>query len=409
MPQDDLAAAAADSAVSSPAHSMTGALGSQTAVSTPRSAAVGTQSAAQISARSADRSEAAPGAGLSATRGEADATGNGLSAQEDLAASAVSNAGDGVQGTGRLHAQADSAAPMLAEGQSGIQSQLASQGVGAQGISAGGAEFERSAATQAGASSDQSAALSAVAGKAGLGVRSAASDSERVAHGSAKSDAAEQAHQFHEAQGVSPVVDASTLARYPADERGTMSAGGGGAGSSTGAGAGSSSRDTFAALDSEDAQTKPTWVHAGSQQAEAGFQDPSLGWVGVRADSSTGGIHASLVAGTADAAQALGSHLAGLNAYLAEHHSEVAAVTLSAPDGGWADGSAGQGSTQQGTGQGTGQELSQGAGSGSQSDAGASRTAAPSGVSSGITTGSAGTEAIAQSARPAGAHISVMA
>jgi len=57
-----------------------------------------------------------------------------------------------------------------------------------------------------------------------------------------------------------------------------------------------------------------------------------LGWVSVRADLGTGGIHASLVPATADAAQALGSHMAGLNAHLAERHTPVETLTLAAPE-----------------------------------------------------------------------------
>jgi hypothetical protein len=90
-------------------------------------------------------------------------------------------------------------------------------------------------------------------------------------------------------------------------------------------------RDTFAALDS-DASSPSTWTHAGTHRAEAGFQDPAIGWVGVRADLNGGGIHASLVPGSTVAAEALGGHLAGLNSYLTEHHSPVANVTLAHPE-----------------------------------------------------------------------------
>jgi hypothetical protein len=62
------------------------------------------------------------------------------------------------------------------------------------------------------------------------------------------------------------------------------------------------SAETFAALDATAAPGRPAWIHTGAQQAEAGFQDPELGWVGVRADASGSGIHAQLVAGSTDAA-----------------------------------------------------------------------------------------------------------
>lgn len=93
-----------------------------------------------------------------------------------------------------------------------------------------------------------------------------------------------------------------------------------------------SARETFAALDAGTSPAALGWIHAASQHAEAGFQDPALGWVGVRADMSGGGIHAAVVPGSADAAQALAGHLAGLTAHLAAQHMEVHSVTVAAPD-----------------------------------------------------------------------------
>jgi hypothetical protein len=55
--------------------------------------------------------------------------------------------------------------------------------------------------------------------------------------------------------------------------------------------------------------------------------------VGVRADSGGGSVHASLVPGSAEAAQTLGSHLAGLNDYLAERHPAVGTVTVAGHEG----------------------------------------------------------------------------
>jgi len=112
-----------------------------------------------------------------------------------------------------------------------------------------------------------------------------------------------------------------------------------------------------------------TWVRAGAQQAEAGFEDPRLGWVSVRADVSGGAIHASLVPATADAAQVMGGHLEGLNAYLSEHHSTVETITLSTPSGRAHEetGSQGQEMQQRGgqeSGQGSSQENGQETGNG---------------------------------------------
>jgi hypothetical protein len=133
-------------------------------------------------------------------------------------------------------------------------------------------------------------------------------------------------------------------------------------------------RETFEALDSESGLGRPAWVHSGTQRAEAGFEDPALGWVGVRAESGGGKVHAEVVSGSTDAAQALSGHLAGLNAYLAEHHTQVETLTVTAPEsrptGMAGDRGAGQemqqGSGQQ-TGQQSGQQPAQGAGTGSPS------------------------------------------
>jgi hypothetical protein len=112
--------------------------------------------------------------------------------------------------------------------------------------------------------------------------------------------------------------------------------------------AGAGASDTFAALDGERMAAPATWIHAGTHHAEAGYLDPSLGWVGVRADAVGNGVHAALLPGSGEAAQVLGSHLAGLSTYLSEHHGESATVTLDAPQdalswtGSGAGGQAGQ-------------------------------------------------------------------
>jgi hypothetical protein len=181
---------------------------------------------------------------------------------------------------------------------------------------------------------------------------------------------------------------------------------------------GQDSRETFATLDAAGAPGGPTWVHASAQRAEAGYHDPALGWVSVRADASGGGVHAELVPATADAAQALGGHLAGLNAFLAERHSTVDTVTVTAPENGWA------GSTGSGSERGSGDAMQQGAGQ--QSGEHAGQNAAQSSAAS-AQSGSASISMVeANSAREAatvpaevdhgamaaglrGRHISVMA
>lgn len=108
-------------------------------------------------------------------------------------------------------------------------------------------------------------------------------------------------------------------------------------------------REPFSALDMGTGVSAPRWTHAGGHQAEAGFEDPALGWVGVRADLNGGSVHAALVPATAEAGQMLGAHMAGLNAYLADQHSPVAVLTL-------ADSAVGAGTA------GTEQHMQQGAG-----------------------------------------------
>lgn len=118
-------------------------------------------------------------------------------------------------------------------------------------------------------------------------------------------------------------------------------------------------RETFAALDSDVAPGALKWTHASARQAEAGFQDSELGWIGVRADRNGGGVHAELVPGSADAARELGTHLDGLNGYLAAQHMPVESLRMAAPEGNSSSNAAGQ-TTDLGTGQGTGQGMGQG-------------------------------------------------
>jgi hypothetical protein len=114
-------------------------------------------------------------------------------------------------------------------------------------------------------------------------------------------------------------------------------------------------QNTFAALE------PGTWYHAGALnwtraghlQAEAGYQDPELGWIGVRAETIGGVVHATLSPQSSDAAQALSGHLAGLHTHLSDNRTPVGTLTL-APFGEGAHQFAGQESGQGGR-NGTGQ------------------------------------------------------
>lgn len=176
-----------------------------------------------------------------------------------------------------------------------------------------------------------------------------------------------------------------------------------------------SGQATFTALDAGMNANAPNWVHTGAQRAEAGFQDPSLGWVGVRANVSGGSIHAALVPGSPDAAQALAGHLAGLNAHLAAQHTAVQTVTVAAPNtrgNGWNSGQgANQGSQQgshQGSYQGSGQNPQQDGSAHSQSSTVPGRGSA-SVVRTAIAAHSSAAAAATRGADNGGAYISVVA
>jgi len=233
-------------------------------------------------------------------------------------------------------------------------------------------------------------------------------ESSRSAHAAGNIDSVQQGSRPVEGQSSVSVVDSSAMARSISGACGIVSAASNPEKASSFATAQQEARDTFASLDTAVAPKAATWIHAGTQRAEAGFQDPALGWVSVRADLSGGGVHAQLVPGSADAAQALSSHLAGLNSYLVEHHTPVETLTLTAPEGGWSGLGSGR-SAGEGMQQGAGQQTSQGA------DASISSAANPESV---IQSQAPSPEPPAffgdmngsvQSASRSGLHISVMA
>jgi hypothetical protein len=230
----------------------------------------------------------------------------------------------------------------------------------------------------------------------------------RPVRGAGNIDSGQQISHLIAGQSSVPAVDASAMVRALTRTDGTLSTTGQPAGASSVTASRPDSREAFATLDAEGTPAAPAWFHTGTQRAEAGYQDPALGWVSVRADLSGGGIHAQLVPGSADAAQVLGSHLTGLNAYLSEHHTPVETLTLTSPEGGWSG---------LGSGRGAGEGMQQGAGQQSAQNADAS---VPSGSypESVIQSPAASAELPAffgdmdgstQSASIGGFHISVMA
>jgi hypothetical protein len=170
------------------------------------------------------------------------------------------------------------------------------------------------------------------------------------------------------------------------------------------ASAASPTQNTFSALDAGPSPSTPAWTHAGSLHAEAGFRDPALGWVSVRADLNGGGIHATLVPSSAEAAQALNGHLAGLSTHLVEQQSPVASLTMASP-------------SESGMENGMGQRMQQGAegnpqGSTPQETQAGSQGKAPPASSTSVLDAPAQTgilDSFTHSGDLRGTHISVMA
>ncbi len=114
---------------------------------------------------------------------------------------------------------------------------------------------------------------------------------------------------------------------------------------------GTTAGEAFALLDAESGIGHPGWIHLGGRSAEAGFEDPALGWVGVRADLNGGGLHAALLPGSEEAAQVLSAHLPGLSAHLLEGNAPVSTVTVETPAGNGLAASVGHGLQQDAQGQ----------------------------------------------------------
>jgi hypothetical protein len=265
---------------------------------------------------------------------------------------------------------------------------------------------DRAAMASSAASTEpvKSAVTATSGGKASV-IKSAQSSSQsatRSALGAGGAEALQHGSHAITGESTSPALDATALARDPANTHGAANVTSGVAGNTTGSPSASTAHDTFAALDAGTNTGTTTWIHAGAQRAEAGYQDPSLGWVGVRAELSGGGVHAALVPGSADAAQALGGHLAGLNNYLEQQHTPVASLTMAASADGGTDRGVGQGTQQQ-----AGQNGGQGANSESQTNTMSSpSTTVASRSTSAETGGSAGGE---MASAVGGRYVSVMA
>jgi hypothetical protein len=265
-------------------------------------------------------------------------------------------------------------------------------------------------ATSTAAFADPLPAESSIPGKpdiAGGGKTSAAESLRPLRSRGSNSDSVSQASHTVPGETASPAVDLSSLTRGVTGAGGVVSTAFELAGASSGSTNATDSRETFATLDAAGSTEKPTWIHASAQRAEAGYQDPALGWVSVRADSSGGVIHAQLVPGSADAAQALGGHLAGLNSYLAEHHTSVETLAVASPESGWSGLDSGSQGAGAGTQQGAGQQAAKNADTGLASAASSDLNPLP--AASELLESFAGQHESKQNSWPGGVHISVMA
>ena len=205
--------------------------------------------------------------------------------------------------------------------------------------------------------------------------------------------------------------DPSSLVRDPAAlhilQNSTQNSAGGSNGSAP-----SAAREAFTEIDNGAGPDVRNWTHIGSHRAEAGIEDPALGWIGVRADGSAGQVHATLMPGSADAAQALGGHMAGLSAYLTNIHTPVQSLRIVVPEG-----QEPASNTSSDQGQGTSQRSDQGASqnpgqdnpSDSSSNFNPTTSERPAAVRIEAQVFAGTTNQLASSTEFSGAHISVMA
>lgn len=242
---------------------------------------------------------------------------------------------------------------------------LALSAASAQGAHEAGAIAQASGGSAAGAQGDSSqSTIAAASNGAADASRKAVSASRLERASNAAPSAGQNPKQVADTRIAAPGHDGSGMAIAPAvgATHGMPSQPAGAAAGAPASGLGSGpdkgAGETFASMDAQANKAGLTWVHAGAHQAEAGFQDPALGWVSVRAEMGAGGVHAAIVPGTADAAQTLGGHMAGLSAHLAEQRVGVTSVSLNNPGNGLgvapqlAGGGAGQSGGYSNTGQG---------------------------------------------------------
>jgi len=309
-------------------------------------------------------SEASSGAGHSAGAGLA------VAAQKNVPQGIVPAAGNSRTQTGGVDAATGSEAHLATEGAADVHSAATGSPAAATapaGLQPPGPDSsgEADAASGVSALNDASGAASASAENPSAAHAVANGDKrigepagQRSAHGATEAGAAALPGHTAAVQPIGPGGDSSALLRDAATGHGAANTAAAGAAGSRAPAPGT--HETFTALDT-DAANGASWQHTGAHSAEAGFEDPALGWVSVRADLTAGAVHASVLPGTAEAAQTLSAHMAGLNSYLSEHRTPVHTLTLASPggDSGFnqaAGQNAGQGSGSGGSGDGAGRQ-----------------------------------------------------
>jgi len=205
----------------------------------------------------------------------------------------------------------------------------------------------------------------------GSGTQSTQQSLARTVQGVAAGEAVSSTSHPVVAQSSGAAADASAWVRNPAGAHEVLSAASSVAAGSTGT-QDITAREAIASLDAAPAVGTPNWLHAASRQAEAGFQDPALGWVGVRADLDGGIVHATVLTSSSEAAQALSGHLAGLSSYLTEQQTPVATLTITTSVGSGLEAGVDQSMQQS-----PGQNAEQGAAAGSQYGASAPASTLP--------------------------------
>src|SRR5579875_2492956 len=292
---------------------------------------------------------AAPGAGIPAAPAALSAAGKAAGAMQppeglpaggpSLAAvgqSALSLGPEGSHGpaAGNHEAAPRGGSPIVANAAPDGDPALALSAAAGRGLQSAGAGMQADAgrdavsASSAGAADAGRDAVSA--SRPARGANAGPGGGPHAEQGAGQAGAAPKTIQGHERGiAIAPAAGAADGAHgIPAQPAGAA----GMAGSGPGHSAERSAEEAFAAMDAQADSPAVTWVHAGRDRAEAGFEDPALGWVAVRAEMGAGGVHAAIVPGTAEAAQALGGHMAGLSAHLAEQRVAVSALSMSSPN-----------------------------------------------------------------------------